>query len=115
MGVAIVTGRAVTEVRKGSLVTACAFTGRLNEMAADALVMVTARLPNESLTKALLARESEWAAAGLVSLKALGDAWAPSTIAAAVYAGRRYAEEFEAPPLGDALPFKREVTGLVAL
>jgi dimethylamine/trimethylamine dehydrogenase len=115
MGVTIVTGRAVTEVRKASLVTACAFTGRLNEMAADALVMVTARLPNESLTKALLARESEWAAAGLVSLKALGDAWAPSTIAAAVYAGRRYAEEFEAPPLGDALPFKREVTGLVAL
>ena len=102
-------------MRKKFLVTACAFTGRLGEMAADALVMVTARLPNESLTRALLARQGEWAGAGLVSMKAIGDAWAPSTIAAAVYAGRRYAEEFEAPPIGDALPFKREVTGLTPL
>jgi dimethylamine/trimethylamine dehydrogenase len=115
IGVTIVTGRAVAEVRKASLITACAFTGRLSEIAADALVMVTARLPNESLTKALLARRGEWDGAGLVSLKAIGDAWAPSTIAAAVYAGRRYAEEFEAPPIGDALPFKREMTGLAPL
>ena len=69
----------------------------------------------QSRLQELLARQGEWAAAGLVSLRAIGDAWAPSTIAAAVYAGRRYAEEFEAPPIGDALPFKREVTGLAPL
>ncbi len=112
MGVAIVTGRAVSEVRRDSLVSVCAYTGRPSEMAADALVMVTARLPNKSLTKELAGRRGDWAAAGLISATAIGDALAPSTIAAAVYAGRRFAEEFEAPPIGDAVPFRREVTGL---
>jgi dimethylamine/trimethylamine dehydrogenase len=37
----------------------------------------------------------------------IGDCLAPSTIAAAVYAGHRYGREIDAPP-GDAVAFKRE-------
>jgi dimethylamine/trimethylamine dehydrogenase len=33
------------------------------------------------------------------SVVCAGDAWAPSTIAAAVWSGRRYAEEFDDPEL----------------
>jgi dimethylamine/trimethylamine dehydrogenase len=115
MGVVIVTNRAVSEVHRDSLVTSCVFTGGATDLAADALVLVTARLPNEALALELAARRSNWKEAGLVSLTTIGDGLAPSTIAAAVYAGRRYAEEFEAAPIGDALPFKREITGLTAL
>jgi dimethylamine/trimethylamine dehydrogenase len=39
----------------------------------------------------------------------IGDANAPAAIAWATYAGHRYAEELDAAPLGDALPFRREV------
>jgi dimethylamine/trimethylamine dehydrogenase len=74
--------------------------------------MVTARLPNEDLYQQLLARTER----GLVeSVRAIGDAWAPGTIAAAVWSGRRYAEEFDAElPGNDVVPFRREVTQLYA-
>jgi dimethylamine/trimethylamine dehydrogenase len=115
MGVVIVTNRAVSEVRRDSVATACVFTGGPMELAADAVVLVTARLPNEGLLLDLTARRGDWESAGLHSVVAIGDGRAPATIAAAVYAGRRYAEEFEAPAIGDAVPFKREITGLTPL
>ena len=40
------------------------------------------------------------------------DAAAPGPIAWATYAGRRYAEELDAPDLGDALSFRREIAAL---
>ena len=41
-----------------------------------------------------------------------GDAAAPAPIAWATYAGHRYARELDTPDIGDALPFRREVTQL---
>jgi dimethylamine/trimethylamine dehydrogenase len=64
----------------------------------------------------LTARRAEWADAGVSSITAIGDALAPATIAHAVYAGRRYAEELDAAPLGEGeLPFRRELTELLPL
>jgi len=114
LGVALVTARAVTAIAPGSVETACFYTGRTDRRAADAVVLVTARLPNDRLYLDLKAREVEWKDAGIRAVKGAGDAWAPSTIAAAVYAGRRYAEELDAPDIGDALPFRRELTELLA-
>jgi dimethylamine/trimethylamine dehydrogenase len=114
LGVTIVTGRLVSEIRPGVIETACVFTGRTDQRAADGLVLVTARLPDDQLYRDLKARESDWADAGIAAVKCAGDAWAPATIAAAVYGGRRYAEEMDAAPIGDALPFKREITELLA-
>ena len=114
LGVEIVTARAVTSIARGSVETACFYTGRTDRREADAVVLVTARLPNDRLYLDLKAREAEWQHAGIHAVKGAGDAWAPSTIAAAVYAGRRYAEELDAPDIGDALPFKRELTELLA-
>ena len=45
----------------------------------------------------LLTRHEEWTDQGLRTVQAIGDALAPSTIAAAVWEGRRYAKELEAP------------------
>jgi dimethylamine/trimethylamine dehydrogenase len=49
-------------------------------------------------------------------VRGLGDAWTPGTIAAAVWSGRRFAEEFETElPSNDVVSFRREVTGLAPL
>jgi len=45
----------------------------------------------------------------------IGDAYAPGTIANAVWDGRRYAEELDGEPHGDAVPFRREVVELAPL
>ena len=46
------------------------------------------------------------------SVRAIGDAWAPGTIATAVWDGRRYAEELDGEEAGDEVPFRREVVSL---
>ncbi len=103
------------EIRAGAVVASCIFTGRMRELAADGVVLVTARLPDDGLYTDLRARRDAWAEAGIKSVKVIGDACAPGPIAYAVYAGHRYARELDAPDLGDAVPFKRELTELAAV
>ena len=114
-GVEIVTSRTVAEIGPGTVRTACVFTGRERTERADAVVLVTARLPVDDLYQRLDSRRSEWSRHGLRSVRCIGDAWAPGTIAAAVWAGRRYAEELDADPEADperTQPFLREYTAL---
>jgi dimethylamine/trimethylamine dehydrogenase len=110
-GIAVEANRALTEIGEGEVRTCCVFTGRERVEGADAVVLVTARLPRDNLARELEARRSEWGGHGVRSVSCIGDAWAPSTIAAAVWAGRRYAEEFDGAEPG-ALPFRREYTAL---
>ena len=115
-GVTVRSFTALDEINAGEVVLSCTFTGRQERMGADAVILVTARLPNEQLFLDLKARESEWVDRGIESVVAIGDALAPATIAHATYAGRRYAEELDGVPLEDgALPFKREITELLPL
>jgi dimethylamine/trimethylamine dehydrogenase len=112
-GVSVNTARTLLSISDGEVTTACAYTGRESTMPADAVLMVTARLPREELMTALNNRGSEWASAGLLSARTIGDAYAPATIAAAVYEGHKYAEELDTPAHhGDTVPFRREVTAL---
>ncbi|MDH3230085.1 MAG: FAD-dependent oxidoreductase [Alphaproteobacteria bacterium] len=90
LGVAIVTAHALISFDGGEAVLACAYTGREQRIAADAVVMVTARRPDDGLYRALQGRVD--------SLRRIGDCDAPALIAAAVYAGHRYARELDAPP-----------------
>uniref|UniRef100_A0A0S6YZV3 NADH:flavin oxidoreductase n=1 Tax=Mizugakiibacter sediminis TaxID=1475481 RepID=A0A0S6YZV3_9GAMM len=80
------------------------------ELACDAVVAVTARLPEDALYQELLRRESAWADAGIRTLRCIGDAEAPGLIAHAVYAGHRYARELD-EPRGGEVPFKRHFHG----
>jgi dimethylamine/trimethylamine dehydrogenase len=77
------------------------------------VVTLTSRLPNEELALSLLDRQDALKAAGIVSITSIGDCLAPSTIAAAVYAGHRYSREFDREP-GDETAFLREMTDLRA-
>jgi dimethylamine/trimethylamine dehydrogenase len=81
-------------------------------MPADAVVMVASRTADDALYRALVQRRGDWADAGIASVQIIGDANAPGPIAWATYAGHRYARELDGPPLGDALPFRREITEL---
>ena len=112
LGVAIRAHHSVTAMRADAAIASCVFTGRKVELEADALVLVTARLPNDQLYLDLKARQSDWTEAGIRSVKVIGDACAPGPIAYAVYAGHRYARELDQPDIGDAVPFKRELTEL---
>ena len=100
-------------VSEGGITASCVFTGRTEEIEADTVVLVTSRTPEDRLARDLAARAADWPDAGIESVAAIGDALAPATIAHAVYAGRRYAEELDGPPdTGDEVPFRREIVEL---
>jgi dimethylamine/trimethylamine dehydrogenase len=110
LGVAARTARALMRFEGGEAELACTYTGRSERDAFDAVVLVTARLPEDGLYRALIDARERRADAGIRSVKVIGDAAAPAAIAWATYAGHRYAEEIDAADLGDALPFRRDVT-----
>ncbi len=71
-----------------------------------ALVAVTMRLPNDALYHSLNGTPEKLAAAGVASIRRIGDCHGPSTIAAAVYEGHRYARELDTETDPDGVPFK---------
>ena len=112
-GIAVDTSRVLTAIGPGEARTACAFTGSEISVPADAVLLVTARIPRDDLFLALTEREGEWPGRGVRSVTCVGDAWAPATIAGAVWSGRRYAEEFDAPgPPSRDRGYRREYTAL---
>jgi len=112
IGVEVVLSSAVLEVSADGVTIGNAFTGREAAIGADSVVTVTGRLPNEDLVIDLEARRDQWERAGLNSVRAIGDAWAPGTIAAAVWDGHRLAREMDTTIDPDSAPFRREITGL---
>jgi dimethylamine/trimethylamine dehydrogenase len=112
-GVTIRVSRNLERIEPGSAALACTYTGREETLETDAVVLVASRQPSATLAHDLDLLRGDWAAAGIDSVTTIGDALAPATIAHAVYAGRRYAEELDASPLPDgALPFRREIVQL---
>ncbi|HJR21402.1 MAG TPA: FAD-dependent oxidoreductase [Dongiaceae bacterium] len=112
LGVDIHVTRGLVSIGHDHVEVACTYSGRLSQVACEAVVLVTARLPNDALYLDLKARQTEWRDAGIGGIKLIGDAYAPAPIAWATYAGHRYAEELDAPEIGDAVPFRREVAAL---
>jgi dimethylamine/trimethylamine dehydrogenase len=83
-------------------------TGARTDLAADALVLVTARDPVTALVDELRARSAEWAGHGLKSVRRMGDCDAPAMVAHAVHAGHLYARQLDENGDPDALPFRVE-------
>ena len=111
-GVKIVLNTGVIALHDQGVTTTCVYTGTEGQIDAEAVVMVASRIAQDQLYRDLQARAADWADAGIQSVKVIGDACAPGPIAWATYAGHRYARELDMPDLGDALPFRREVTAL---
>ncbi len=85
----------------------CVHTDRPLNINAEAVVMVTARTPRDELYLALQAHVEAAAQPPFRSLRRIGDCEAPAIIAAAVYAGHRYARELDTEPEAD-VPFRLE-------
>lgn len=112
MGVNIVLNRGMVRIATGHVVSNCTYTDTLTEIGCDAVVMLASKIETNSVYLDLKARQAEWMDAGIKTVKIIGDAEAPGPIAWATYAGHRYARELDGNDIGDALPFRREITGL---
>jgi dimethylamine/trimethylamine dehydrogenase len=110
LGVQIHLSKAPETVHATEIALGCTWTGRQSALAAEALVLVTSRTPNDSLYRETNALD--WRAAGIRSLTIIGDAASPGPIAWATYAGRAWAEGLDQPDRGDALTFRREIAAL---
>lgn len=75
----------------------CEYSGETSNLNVVAVVMVTQRKTNDSLYRSLLESVNGDVAALPFSLSRIGDCDAPAIIAAATYAGHRYARELDAP------------------
>jgi dimethylamine/trimethylamine dehydrogenase len=111
LGIHLHTGKSLQAFDGNNVELACVWSDATIRITAKALVSVTMRLPDDDLYQALVERESEWQAAGIGQVSCIGDALAPGLIAHAIYAGHRYAREFEAShgENGDngEVPFRR--------
>ncbi len=112
LGVTIAPSTTLVAAGGGAATVGCTYTEAERDLACDTVVLVTARLPQEELLDDLIAHAAEWRDAGLSTAVGVGDARSPGTIAAAVWDGRRYAEEIDADDPGDDVPFLREIVRL---
>lgn len=89
----IVTAHSLTGFNGQHAILECAYTGNLQTLEVGAVAVVGQRLPNNDLYHSILQKVGGDADALPFSLKRIGDADAPAIIAAATYAGHRYAVE----------------------
>jgi len=95
MGVEIVTAHSLSAFDGRNATLSCAYTGATQSLAVEHVVLVTQRAQNDALYHALLSHVDGEAADLPFTLTRIGDCDAPAIIAAAVYAGHRYATELE--------------------
>ena len=110
LGVEIITAHGVDRVVSDGLVPRCEYTERERLIECDSVVLVTSRLPNEDLYLEFRDRRQQWEGAGLVSVRTVGDAFSPGSIAAAVWDGRRFAEELGRT--NETAGFRRNIAAL---
>ncbi|WP_137700769.1 oxidoreductase [Marimonas lutisalis] len=93
LGIGIETSQTLTRFYGEQATLECVYSGEERSIAAQNVVMVTARKPNDGLYQELRERAGEEALP--FTLSRIGDCEAPAIIAAAVLAGHRYAQELE--------------------
>jgi len=115
LGINIIVSKTVSAFDDKSATLSCVYTDQTMALAADSLVPVTSRLPNEGLYQDLNNDPDALKAAGIKQLVRIGDCEAPNIIAAAIYAGHKIARTIDNPEKEDA-PYLRDrvVAGEVA-
>ena len=107
LGVKIVPHRNLVRIGANRVTTACVFTGRRRTLAARAVVLVTARLPERALYDTLCEDAQALAGAGIKSVRRIGDCFCPGIIAAAVFDGHAAAQGLDSADPAE-VPFRRE-------
>ncbi|MFT5112083.1 MAG: dimethylamine/trimethylamine dehydrogenase [Parasphingorhabdus sp.] len=109
LDVQIIQQRRLSQVKPGQIELACIYTGRTETIESQSIVLITERTPERELFDELMSRKNTGKLDQVKSIKLIGDALAPGTIAAAVYGGHRCAREFETEIDVDTAPFRREM------
>ena len=104
LGVSLCPQYRLQVIHEGGVRLAHTVTGVGLNLDADAVVLVTDRLPSDELHKALM---PALAAGQLDSLRVIGDAEAPHIIAQAVFSGHLAGREFDEIPT-ESTPFRIE-------
>ncbi len=104
LGVRIFVRHTLTEIQPEAVTLTCAYTGKETHLPREAVILVSDRIPNDGLYQAL---KPALADGRLNSLRLIGDAEAPGTIAQAIFTGHLAAREFDEAPV-DGTPFKVE-------
>ncbi len=108
LGVTIKEKFLLSSIQRRDAIIEHVVSGQSQRLDIEALVMVTARCPRNGLFFDLERDHDGLESAGIKSVTRIGDCLAPSTIAAAVYEGHRYAREFDDNVDIDEVPYKRE-------
>jgi dimethylamine/trimethylamine dehydrogenase len=104
LGVKLYPQTVLHEIENDRVRLAHMISGEEVKLARDGVVLVSDRVPNDSLYYSLKPALTE---GRLQSLRIVGDAEAPNTIAQAVFSGHLAAREFEEGPV-EGTPFKVE-------
>ena len=97
LGVALELSHSVESFDGRTARLVCEYSGAVKELAVTSVVMVCQRRPEDGLYQSL-AHKYCWDFKDVpFTLKRIGDCQAPAIIAAAIYAGHRYARELDAP------------------
>jgi dimethylamine/trimethylamine dehydrogenase len=107
-GVRFMTETVLTAVEPGRAVGSGAFDAPI-DMAMDAIVLVTQRLPRDALYRELAATPAgARLAAGVEAVYRVGDCVAPRMLGDAIFDGHRLAREIDGPHPSVPLPYLRE-------
>jgi dimethylamine/trimethylamine dehydrogenase len=106
LGVTLVFSKRLARIAANDATWSCVYTGRPTASDAQNLVLVTGRVPRQSLYDDLMVLSDDWDDAGIATVTRIGDCLVPSSIADAVHGGHRYARALDDPDAG--LPVRRE-------
>ena len=85
------TNKTIDAVASGRAELSCVFSNTRSTVACDAVVPLTRKIPITELYDDLISNKKGYAEAGIQSVTRIGDAEAPSIIAAAIHSGYRAA------------------------
>ena len=105
LGVTLLPQHLLTCIAPAAATVKQVITSAETTLPADAVLLVTDRIPNDGLYREL---QPALASGRLKSLRVIGDAEAPNIIAQAVFSGHRAAQEFDEAVDPAATPFKVE-------
>jgi len=95
LGVEIITAHGLNAFDGSEARLGCVYGGKSRTLETDAVVLVTARTPVDGLYREISEQLESMDPESAPTLQKIGDCDAPAIIAAAVYAGHRYARELE--------------------
>ena len=105
LGVTLLPQHLLTCIAPAAVTVKQTITAAESTLPADAVLLVTDRIPNDGLYREL---QPALASGRLKSLRVIGDAEAPNIIAQAVFSGHRAAQEFDEAVDPAVTPFKVE-------